>query len=135
MWRWTARTVVIFLLCMNLLYIVKTFVDRKYLIRDMNKTVATAAMSKDDTMIGAWAPAFSWETKARAVPVWKNYMNDRNVLQQFQPRMVAADDDVERLFAEEKISLKELSDSSRSLHFDILNGRTITVYWMMKTVR
>jgi hypothetical protein len=130
-WRWAAIICISFIVIMNVYFSAKNFNERKYYIHNLNNIVA-ASLSPDETIIGAWAPTFSWETKAKAIPVWEGYLNDSNALARFRPRIVASDEFLDSMFSHQHTPLKEISDSSFVIDFHIRDHKAVTIYWIKK---
>jgi hypothetical protein len=131
LWKWMGIVCLTFILIMNGYFELKNFNERTFYIHHLNRVVA-ASLTENETMIGAWAPAFSWETKARAMPVWEGYLNDGNALNRFRPHLVAADEFLDSMFARQKTPLKEISDSSYVIDFHIRDHKAVTLYWLKK---
>ena len=69
---------------------------------------------KDRPIVGAWAPALSWNSKAISIPIWKGYFNDEDVIENLDPVMIIAEwneQDSNQAFADKNIKLNSLADS------------------------
>lgn len=50
--------------------------NRTFAIQEANQLLAKLALKENpEYIIGPWAPALSWNTKTKSVPVWKNFLN------------------------------------------------------------
>lgn len=63
---------------------------REFDIRDMNRFFRENTTQKD-VVVGSWSPCATWGSKCRAVPVWKEYLNDKNILQTFHPKYIVTE--------------------------------------------
>lgn len=81
------------------------------------------------TVAGPWAPSLTWDTKARAVPVWSGFLNDKNIIQNLDPVIIFSEPDEadsEQAFKKDGIDLS-LADSVKSYKI----GRwPVNLYWM-----
>ncbi len=70
---------------------------------------------EDKTIVGVWATTLIWNPTAHIIPVWKNFLNDDDILQKVKPPLVVTEKDEadsEQVFSSRGIDLKALSDSN-----------------------
>lgn len=85
---------------------------------------------KGKTIAGGWAPAVSWGTGARTIPVWKEYTDVEYFFEHQKPRMVAEEPNEgtsEQFFRENDFNLAEMSDSVR--YFSLWRYN-LNLYWL-----
>jgi 4-amino-4-deoxy-L-arabinose transferase-like glycosyltransferase len=85
-------------------------------------------------VLGSWAASFTWKTKAKVLPVWKGYLNDENIIQEFQPDIIISETDQacsDKYYESIGFDLEKNADSVRVFKvwcFDI------GVYWLKEKV-
>jgi hypothetical protein len=133
MWFTVARVIavsIIFIVVGNNIYqYYKKLDERKYLIRNINNLLL-GSVKAEETILGPWAPAFSWECKARSIPIWENYLNDVNPIERFNPSLIITDEFLEKMFEERHIDLKKLSWQRREIAINLLGRKPLTIYWL-----
>lgn len=85
---------------------------------------------KNRTIAGVWAPTFTWGTKARVLPVWKNFTPEKDFMKNIAPTLVIAEPgerDSEGFFKGIGIDLASVSDSNRK--FDLWRYH-VSLFWM-----
>ncbi len=120
---------IVILTVINIFNYVDTLKNRQYSIRETNTYVAQSA-GKDDVIIGAWAPSLTWESKSRAVPVWNNFLNYTDPLQNLNPKAIIAEtdeQDSEQAYKNQGIDLLGISDSARTVKIGHWN---LGIYWV-----
>jgi len=108
---------------------IDTFRHRTFVIRDTNEYLA-AGLQPDDVVLGAWAPSLTWDSRSKALPVWNNFLNYRDPVAKYHPRVVIAEtdeQDSEQAWSSQGIDLGALSDSTRTLK---IGQWEINIYWM-----
>jgi hypothetical protein len=68
--------------------------NREFNIRNINNYLAKEDFGKNP-IIGSWAPSLTWKSKAVSFPVWKNYFNDKDVLDNYKPAVIITEWDEE----------------------------------------
>lgn len=109
------------------------FVDalhhRTYAIRDANEYMA-GNLTKDDIVLGAWAPSLTWACGSKALPVWNNFLNYQDPINKYHPRVIIAEtdeQDSEQTWISQGINLEELSDSSKTVR---IGKWELVIYWL-----
>jgi len=103
---------------------------RTYNIEAINSYFSSLLRNSEQPVMGPWAPTATWDCKARCIPVWKDFMNDKDVINRFHPQAILSEpneDESNQAYSSRGISLKQLSDSTRE--FPLGRWRVI-VYWM-----
>jgi 4-amino-4-deoxy-L-arabinose transferase-like glycosyltransferase len=93
--------------------------------RYLNKTVKEGSV-----ILGAWAPAFTWDTEAYCVPVWNGYLNDSNTVEKYNPDIIISEinqQDNDYYYQSIGFDLNANSDSVRIFNVWIFE---IGVYWI-----
>jgi len=99
--------------------------DIQVVNRYLNKTV-----KEESVILGAWAPSFTWDTKAYCVPVWKGYLNDSSTIEKYNPDIIISETNEEEndyYYKSIGFDLKANSDSFRV--FNVWRYE-IGVYWI-----
>jgi hypothetical protein len=89
---------------------------RSYVIRQANEYVAHIA-GPGDVVIGAWAPTLTWKSKSLAKPVWNHFLNYKDPIQTFQPKMIISEPDErdsESAYSSQGIVLDSLDTGART---------------------
>ncbi len=106
-----------------------TYRHRTFAIRETNKYLGKN-LKKDDVVLGAWAPALTWDTKAKALPVWNNFLNYQAPVLKFHPKAIIAEideQDSEQAWSGQGINLREISDSTRTVK---IGNWEVVIYWL-----
>jgi hypothetical protein len=102
---------------------------RTFNIRKVNHYLS-AYDFRDRPIIGAWAPSLGWNCKAMTFPVWKDYFNDKDVIENYNPAIIIAETDEEdsdQAFSARGIDLNAYADSVKTI---TINRWTIELYWI-----
>lgn len=103
----------------------KTYNERQFVMRDTNRMLQSIPFG-NRPVIGPWAPALARETGARVIPVWYNYFNDKNILENLHPKVViteADEGDSGGAYKNNGIDLQAIADSSKQVkiaRFDLM---------------
>jgi hypothetical protein len=131
-WKSLARAGVIIwisaILVFNLADYYNSFIKRTYKIKQANEYLA-ATLQEDDLVLGAWAPAMTWESKSVAKPVWGGFLNDVDPIDTFQPRAVISEpdeQDSEQAYRKQGINLTAVSDSLITFQ---IGSWEVSVFW------
>jgi hypothetical protein len=125
-------SVILILLMLNLNNYRDSFRNRTFVIRETNRYLAEK-LKKGDAALGAWAPSFTWDSKARAIPVWNYFLNYREPIEAFHPKVIIAEtdeQDSEQAWKGQGISLPEVADSVKTVQ---VGHWEIRIYWMNLT--
>ena len=112
-----AYLIILVLLSINIFNYFSTLQSRDYKIRDTNRYLAKT-IEPGDTALGAWAPSLTWDCKARAIPVWNNFLNFKDPIGNYNPRIIISEideQDSEQAYKSQGIHLDELSDSTKTI--------------------
>jgi hypothetical protein len=127
-----AVLVVIFILTIiNIYNYFDTLNHREYAISDTNKYLALHT-GINDVVLGAWAPSLTWQSRARALPVWNNFLNYQDPVSTFYPEVVIAETDEkdsEQAWSGAGINLKEMADSSKTVR---IGQWDLVIYWLKR---
>jgi hypothetical protein len=85
---------------------------------------------KDRPVLGSWAPSLSWKSKAITFPVWRNYFNDKDVINTYHPAMIIAETDEEDSNQTYQLSGIDLNSASDSVKTWTVNYWTLKLYWI-----
>lgn len=75
---------------------------------------------KGQTVAGVWATSLIWNETAYVIPVWKNFLNDNQLLKTRTPPLVITEDrelDSEGVFVDRGIDLSATADSLKSYEY------------------
>jgi hypothetical protein len=79
--------------------------------------------------IGSWAPSLTWGSKVRTIPVWKDYLNDTDIINLYHPQLIITEEDegdVNGLFRDRGIDLKGEADS---VEYRQVGKWKLVLYW------
>ncbi len=88
---------------------------------------------EDRPIIGAWAPSLSWKSKAISFPVWKDYFNDKEVIEKYNPAIIIAEKDEEdsnQAFSSRGIEIDSYADS---IKYFTIHQWDLKLLWIKKT--
>jgi hypothetical protein len=127
--KYMAGLITIALLSLNVWQYVESLQRRTFAIRDA-KLYMAQHLDKHDLVLGAWAPALTWESKARSIPVWNHFLNDEDPIHTFHPKAIVTEtdeQDAEQTWSQQGIDLVAMADSSRTFRIGYWD---VVVYWM-----
>lgn len=79
---------------------------------------------KSEAVVGVWATGLVWNKDAYVLPVWRDFMNDDNILAKRKPLLVITEEeerDSDGVFAKRGINLNVLADSTSSYQYGPYN--------------
>lgn len=79
---------------------------------------------KNEAVVGVWATGLVWNKDAYVLPVWRDFMNDDNILEKRKPLLVITEEeerDSDGVFAKRGINLNVLADSTSSYQYGPYN--------------
>jgi hypothetical protein len=120
---------IIILIFINIYIYTDTLKHRTYAIRDTNEYLSHQ-LKKEDIVLGAWAPSLTWDSKSKALPVWNNFLNYKDPVTNFKPRVIIAEtdeQDSEQAWSSQGINLKDLADSVKTVRISQWEMR---IYWL-----
>jgi hypothetical protein len=104
---------------------------RSYQVRDLNNYMYHYN-ELNLVVIGPWAPTVTWNTKMRALPVWKDFLNDKQIKQKFKPDIVVTEpgeSDSDGAFCADNFDIVNESDSVKKTW---IGKWPVHIYWMKK---
>ena len=116
------------LFCQNITTLYTTYRQRTFVLKEANAYLAK--YSYNQPIIGAWAPALCWDCKARTLPVWNNFLNYKNPIQEYKPRIIISETDEtdsEKAYLANGIILSEKADSVKKYH---IGSWDVNLYWI-----
>jgi hypothetical protein len=102
---------------------------RTYAIREANRYLAQH-LTKNDLVLGTWGAALTWESGSKALPVWNNFLNYKDPIYTYHPKLVVSETDEqesEQAWKSQGIDLKSLSDSVKVVRIGQWN---VGMYWL-----
>jgi hypothetical protein len=103
---------------------------RTYNIEAINNYFSSVLKNSHQPVMGPWAPTATWDCKARCIPVWKNFMNDKDIINRFHPQAILSEpneDESNQAYSSQGINLNQLADSTREFELGRWN---VIVYWI-----
>jgi hypothetical protein len=103
---------------------------RTYNIEAINNYFSSTLKNSEQPVMGPWAPAATWDCKVRCIPVWKDFMNDKDITNRFHPQAILSEpneDESNQAYSSQGINLNQLADSTREFQ---LGRWSVIVYWM-----
>lgn len=113
----------------NLTFVIKSYNNRTYDLKSVNEYMQKYDLS-DETIIGPWAASLSWETKAKTLPVWNEFLNYKNPIIENNASIVISEydeADSDESYRLQNISLDDCSDSVRQFNVYKYN---LILYWI-----
>jgi len=103
---------------------------RNYNIQAVNDYFSATLKNPDQPIMGVWGTNTTWDCRARTIPVWKDFMNDKDIANRFHPQAIVSEPDEgesNQAYSSQGIKLQEVADSSRAFQV----GRwSVVVYWV-----
>ena len=78
------------LICINSFFYYKAYSERTYTVKKLN-LYFQKQNNKNDVVIGSWAPAFNWESKSLAFPIWNDFLGEREVFKYYSPDFIVSE--------------------------------------------
>ena len=103
--------------------------ERTYVIHEISSYIQRS-LPDHSVALGAWSPSLTWGTKIRAVPVWNEFLNYKNILETFRPRIIFSEteeQDSNGAFSADGIILTELADSVKNY---TVGKWPVNLYWI-----
>ena len=103
---------------------------RTYHIEAINQYLSATLKKRDQPVMGPWAPTATWDCKAKCIPVWKDFMNDKDLINRFHPQAILSEPDESesnQAYSSQGINLAQLADSTHSFQ---LGRWQVIVYWL-----
>jgi hypothetical protein len=132
-WRIAAFLLIIVSLQQHSVYYWQSYKRRTYNIKELNSYLGNYNL-KGETVLGAWAPTACWETGAKTLPVWNGFLNWKNPIENFHPRIVISElneAESDNAFNSQGINLTEASDSMRTF---MIWRYEVGVYWIKQNL-
>lgn len=107
----------------------QSFQHRTYELRAVNAYLSSYDW-EGRTIAGVWAPAVSWETDAKTVPVWKGYNDPETFFGNCKPSLIIEEPNEgtsEAFYRENGFDLLQMSDSVRTFK---LWRYDVNLYWL-----
>lgn len=82
------------LLGINMHYYMRSLHSRSEELTVVNEYLRQQDL-RGKVVLGSWAPALCWGTRAVTKPVWKDYFNDEDPIRRFAPAMIISETDEE----------------------------------------
>lgn len=127
--RYSAVFIVMSVLILQVVSYQKTLSNRTFEIREVNRYLASCS-GEEDTVIGAWAPSFTWKSNSRSFPVWNGFLNFQDPLNSFHPRAIVSEPDEEdsnQAYLHQSIDLNLISDSVKTFKIGLWD---VNIYWV-----
>jgi len=121
--------VLIIMISINVFNYFNTLHHRTYKIRETNEYIASG-LQPNDIVLGAWAPSLTWDSRSKALPVWNNFLNFKDPVIKFKPRVVIAEtdeQDSEQAWSSQGINLQGLADSVKTVK---IGQWEVRIYWL-----
>ncbi len=113
----------------NMLYNFYSYQRRTFDIANLN-TVFSNSVEPNMSVLGAWAPSFTWDSNVKCIPVWNNYMNFQKPIEKFNPKAIVTEfnqADNDHCYEQNGYQLFEIADSMRIFGVWRYN---IAIYWL-----
>jgi hypothetical protein len=105
---------------------------RTFVMKEVSDRL-TALDLRNDTVLGVWATGLAASSQARTLPVWNGFMNYKDPLHTFRPRLVISEHDEadnSQAYRSQGIDLRAASDSVSS--YQIWRYK-VNLYWISPT--
>lgn len=103
--------------------------ERKYSIKRANDHLSRYNFGISP-MMGTWATNLNWENKATSITIWKEYFNDKNVIETFHPKIIVTEydeADSDQAFMSQGVNLENMADSVNCIE---IGKWDLLVYWL-----
>ncbi|MCX7744082.1 MAG: hypothetical protein N2167_05895 [Flavobacteriales bacterium] len=131
-YQWGFIAIMLYIIALfvnNVFHYVKSLNQRSYAIYEVSKYIQKSIPDKA-VALGAWSPSLTWGTMIRAVPVWKDFLNDKHILETFRPQIIFSEpeeQDSNGAFSADGIQLREISDSIKCY---TIGKWPVNLYWI-----
>ncbi len=92
--------------------------NRSFEMEKIDAMMADLSFGRADRrkpIIGPWAPSLSWQSKNKAIPVWKHYFNDHDPINKLDPFIIVSEldeEDSNQAYSSQGIHLDSLASKS-----------------------
>ena len=120
----------IVLVCTHIWNYSIAFSRRTYQVHILNKYMS--AYPGNLVVIGPWAPTVTWNTTMRSLPVWKDFLNDKNIQHTYHPDVVVTEpgeSDSDGAFCADGFDIVNEADSVKVTW---IGKWPVHIYWMKK---
>ncbi len=107
------------------------FNRRTYRVKELNNYMYHYDR-KNMVVIGPWAPTVTWNTKMRSFPVWKDFLNDKDIKNKYHPDIVVMEPgeaDSDGAFCADNFDIVNEADSVKKTW---IGKWPVHIYWMKK---
>ncbi len=109
-------------------------INRTYRVKNINEYMQQYD-TRNMVVLGPWAPTVTWNTKMRSLPVWKDFLNDKNISTTYAPDIVVTEPgeaDSDGAFCADGYDIVNEADSVKKTW---IGKWPVHIYWMKKTTR
>ncbi|MFH0759198.1 MAG: hypothetical protein V2B15_18060 [Bacteroidota bacterium] len=127
--RLGSMLVLLLLGVINVKHYAESLRGRTAKIRETNQYLAQYEFD-DRPILGSWAPSLSWDCKAITFPVWNNYFNDQDVLENYHPAIIVSEpgeEESNQAFLSRGMDIDSCADSIRTL---TINRWDLKILWI-----
>jgi len=106
-------------------------VNRTYRVKHINEYMQQYE-TQSMVVLGPWAPTVTWNTAMRSLPVWKDFLNDKNISATYAPDIVITEPgeaDSDGAFCADGYDIVNESDSVKKIW---IGKWPVHIYWMRK---
>jgi hypothetical protein len=89
----TIGLVFLLVITLNVTFYFKAFMSRRFIIHNAQTQFINEKIWKNKVVLGAWSSSLFWGTGAITIPVWKNYFNDKAIIETLHPDAVVSETD------------------------------------------
>jgi hypothetical protein len=123
--------VVLFIMFLtNILVYKNSYLERTFVIKNENEWFKKQ-VNKGDLVAGVWSCILAKESKAKLIPVWKGFFNDKFLLKRYNPKIIVSEwneEDSGLAFSSQNLDLKKMC---KERHF-IQYGKYKIVAYILK---
>jgi hypothetical protein len=128
-----AFVILLGLIVKNAVEYVSSINRRTYEITKIDKYLSKYPFG-NNPIIGTWATALSWESKAISFPIWHGYFNDKNILNNYKPKVIISEmdeADSDKAYLLDNINLDLIADSVKIFR---INHWNLKLLWINPSV-
>jgi len=110
------------------------FSRRTHDLKNTNKYLLKHDLS-GKTILGPWTASVSWETKAKTLPVWNNFLNFESPIKKHNPILVISEkneSESDKAYSTQNIKLEEISDSIKNYK---IWRYDVNLFWINKNLQ
>ncbi|MFM8916886.1 MAG: hypothetical protein ACKOGP_03985, partial [Bacteroidota bacterium] len=123
-----ALVVLVFLV--NVFVLAKAYNERTFVMKSIQERIG-GTLNQDDVVVGPWAPALTWGSKCRSLPVWNGFSSRDQIKKSGSPTVVISEKGgLDSEFDWKRILGRDLESAADSVTYYKIADWRVGLYWI-----